>query len=423
VLNGVAIVVHGAGPVADTQAPTAPPNLVATAPAGTEIDLSWTAATDDVGVTGYRIERCQGSSCSNFIEIAAPAGTAATFADTTVAASTSYSYRVRATDAAGNLSAYSNTASATTPVLDTQPPSVPGTLSATAVSGTQVNLSWGPATDNVGVTAYLVQRCQGGGCTNFATIATTGATVFSDSGLTISTPYTYVVLARDAANNLGPSSNAASVTTLAVNPTLVAAYSFDEGSGATVGDNSGHGNTGTISNATWSTAGKYGNALSFNGSSSRVTIPDTAALHLTTAMTLEAWVRPATTQSSWRDIVYRGNDNYYLATFGGKPVAGLTLAPSTNSNTFAPTALAVNTWTHVAQTFDGSTVTLFVNGIQVAATSISGSIQNTTNPLEIGSDHIFGQYFQGLIDDVRVYNVALTAAQIQSDMATPVSGP
>jgi phosphodiesterase/alkaline phosphatase D-like protein len=271
VLNGVAIVVHGA---VASQGPSAPANLVATAVSGTEIDLSWTASTDNIAVTGYHIDRCQGTGCSSFAEIAAPGGLATAFADTSVAAGTSYSYRVRAIDAAANFSPYSNTSSATTPVPDTQPPSVPGTLSATAVSGTQINLAWGPATDNVAVTGYLVTRCQGAGCTNYATIATAPGTTFNDTGLAGNTSYTYVVTARDAANNLGPSSNAASATTPAIDPTLVAAYSFDEGSGSTVGDSSGHGNTGTIANATWTTAGKNGNALSFNGTSARVIIAE-----------------------------------------------------------------------------------------------------------------------------------------------------
>jgi hypothetical protein len=73
---------------------------------------------------------------------------------------------------------------------------------------------------------------------------------------------------------------------------LVAAYNFDAGSGTVLTDVSGNGHTGTIVNATWSTAGKYGDALSFNGTNAVVNIPDAAALHLTTAMTLEAWVEP-----------------------------------------------------------------------------------------------------------------------------------
>jgi len=98
----------------DTQAPTAPTSLTATAAGSSQINLSWTASTDNVGVTGYKVEQCQGASCSNFAQIAATTGTGTTYQATGLTAATSYSYRVRATDAAGNLSGYSNTASATT---------------------------------------------------------------------------------------------------------------------------------------------------------------------------------------------------------------------------------------------------------------------------------------------------------------------
>jgi hypothetical protein len=85
-------------------------HTAATAVSGSQINLAWTASTDNVGVTGYLIERCQGSGCGNFTQIATTAAT--NYSGLT--ASTSYSYRVRATDAASNLSSYSNTASATT---------------------------------------------------------------------------------------------------------------------------------------------------------------------------------------------------------------------------------------------------------------------------------------------------------------------
>ena len=73
----------------------------------------------------------------------------------------------------------------------------------------------------------------------------------------------------------------------------VASYAFNEGTGTTTVDASGNGRTGALTNATWTTAGKYGGALSFNGSSSRVTVADAAPLHLSSAMTLEAWVNPS----------------------------------------------------------------------------------------------------------------------------------
>jgi len=102
--------VPGAPP--DTRAPTAPSNLAAVPVSGSQINLMWMAASDDVGVTGYLVERCQGAGCFAFTQIASVNGTS--FNDGGRTANTSYTYRVRATDAAGNLGPYSNTASATT---------------------------------------------------------------------------------------------------------------------------------------------------------------------------------------------------------------------------------------------------------------------------------------------------------------------
>jgi chitodextrinase len=194
----------------DTSPPSAPANLAAAAASSTQINLSWTASTDNVGVTGYRVERCQGSGCSSFAQIATPSGT--TFNDTSLALSTSYSYRVRAADAAGNLSAYSNIWSANTQG-DTTPPSAPANLTATAASSTQINLSWNASTDNVGVTGYRVERCQGIGCSSFAQIATLAGTAFNDTSLTPSTTYSYRVRASDSAGNLSVYSNTATAAT------------------------------------------------------------------------------------------------------------------------------------------------------------------------------------------------------------------
>ena len=77
-------------------------------------------------------------------------------------------------------------------------------------------------------------------------------------------------------------------------------------------DLSGNGNNGTVVNTSWATSGKYGNALSFNGTSSRVTVPNSASLQLSSGMTLEAWVNPTGVGSAWRDVIEKGNDNYYL---------------------------------------------------------------------------------------------------------------
>ena len=208
--------------------------------------------------------------------------------------------------------------------------------------------------------------------------------------------------------------------TPAATPGLVAAFAFDEGSGSTVSDGSGSGNNGSVANTSW-VAGKYGQALSFNGTSSRVTVPDSASLHLSSAMTLEAWVNPATTTAVWRDVIYKGNDNYYLE--GTSDRSAGQARGGRSATRYGTSALPVNTWSYLAVSYDRTTIRLYVNGTQVSTLAATGAIATSTNPLSIGSDSLYGQYFQGLIDDVRVYNTALTQAQIQTDMTTPVAPP
>ena len=83
--------------------------------------------------------------------------------------------------------------------------------------------------------------------------------------------------------------------------------------------------------------------------------------------------------------------------------------------------MTASTWAFLTETYNGSTLSLYVNGTQVSSLAQTGNIATSTNPLQIGGDSIYGQYFKGTIDEVRVYNGALTAAQIQSDMNTPIT--
>lgn len=199
-------------PAPDTTAPTTPSNLTATAASSTQVNLTWSASTDNVGVTGYQVERCQGTSCTNFSQIATPASTS--HSDTGLTAGTAYRYRVRARDAAGNTSGYSSIASATTQAAgDTTAPSVPTGLSATAASASRIDLTWNASTDSVGVTGYRLERCQGSSCTNYSEIATPSGTSYANTGLAASTAYRYRVRARDAAGNNSGYSTAVSATT------------------------------------------------------------------------------------------------------------------------------------------------------------------------------------------------------------------
>ena len=198
-----------------------------------------------------------------------------------------------------------------------------------------------------------------------------------------------------------------------------------KGRARTVTDASGNGNTGQIGTATWLTTGKYGKALSFNGSNARVTVPSAASLQLTTGMTLEAWVYPTTVNKQWRDVLYKGNDDYFLmatSTASTRPVGAGTFAGAL-SQVVGTANLANNTWTHLATTYDGATLRLYVNGVQVASKAQTGSLATSATPLTIGGDPIDGQYFKGRIDEVRVYRAALSQAEIQADMAAPLGGP
>jgi chitodextrinase len=124
----------------------------------------------------------------------------------TATPATTHTYEAKTRDEAGNLSEPSNSANATTPP-DTEAPSAPANLSATAVSSTQVELAWQAATDNVGVSAYLIYR-------DGILLSTVGSvSSYTDSTAASATTYSYTVKAQDAAGNMSDSSAAATAST------------------------------------------------------------------------------------------------------------------------------------------------------------------------------------------------------------------
>ena len=413
-------------PSPDTTPPTAPSNLTATAVGPAQINLSWTASTDNVAVTGYQVERCQGSGCGNFALAGSPTGT--TFNDTTgLQAGTTYTYRVRASDAVPNFSTYSNTAAATTPSPDTTPPTAPSNLTATAVGPAQINLSWTASTDNVAVTGYQVERCQGSGCGNFALAGSPTGTTFNDTtGLQAGTTYTYRVRASDAIPNFSTYSNTATATTQAAQG-LNAAYGFNEGAGSTTVDSSGNGNHGTLSGATWTTQGKFGNALSFNGTNNFVTVPDAATLDLGATGTVEAWVKLAAV-NRWNGVIAKGNVNSdsahnYAIEIDDTNHVRCGLGNGSSFRVLVSTAtLAVNQFFHLACTWDGTTLSVYINGALNTSTAQALTPAGNTAPLSIGQFGGNSDRFSGVIDEVRLYNRALTLAQIQQDMNAPIGG-
>jgi len=128
------------------------------------------------------------------------------YADVGLTPGSSHSYTVRAFDAAGNVSAASNSASATTQTADTTPPTTPANLVATVIDSAQVNLSWSASTDNVGVTGYKVFR-------NGYQVATATTSGFADTTVAASTKYSYFVEAVDAMGNVSAASSQVSAST------------------------------------------------------------------------------------------------------------------------------------------------------------------------------------------------------------------
>ncbi len=206
--SGIITFAFMGGTSTDTQAPTAPTNLAASSIAQTTCSLSWTASTDNVGVTGYEIYK-------NGVLLTTV--TTTSYAVTGLTASTAYTFYVKAKDAAGNVSAASSTVNVTTlaVVVDTQAPTAPTNLASSSVTSTSCSLSWTASTDNIGVTGYEVYK-------NGVLLTTVTTTSYAVTGLTASTAYTFYVKAKDAAGNVSAASSTINVTTSATTITYCA---------------------------------------------------------------------------------------------------------------------------------------------------------------------------------------------------------
>jgi len=203
----------------------------------------------------------------------------------------------------------------------------------------------------------------------------------------------------------------------------VAQWKMDEGEGTTAYDSTNNNNDGTISGAAW-VEGKYGSALSFDGVNDYVNAGTNSVLNLTAALTVEAWVKPASLMND-NDIVGRGTADatpykrgYRMGcTTGGKFY--FAIRKSDDSAWVVPTDTVAYTngvWYHLVGTFNGTASKLYVNGILKATTYWTGAVQNTlTHPLTIGAREELYGFFNGSIDDVRIYKYARTEEQIKQD--------
>jgi subtilisin family serine protease len=196
----------------------------------------------------------------------------------------------------------------------------------------------------------------------------------------------------------------------------IAAYSFNEGSGSTLNDSVAN-HDGTVSGATWTAEGRYGQALDFDGTNDVVTIADANDLDLTGSFTIEAWVRPDVL-SGWRPVVHKGEtgpSGYVLSANSdlSKP-QGTVANAGTVKSVSGPSALHSGIWTHLALSSNGTTLSLYVGG-ELVETAPAVAAKATAGVLKLGYSGFYGAYFDGLIDEVRIYDTALSQSQIETD--------
>ncbi len=343
----------------------------------------------------------------------------------------SYSFFVRCQDGAANANPddFAIAFSVAQPTDTTPPVRSSGAPTGTLAAGTtQASLSL--ATNENATCRYATTAGVAYGAMPSA-FSTTGGTAHSTTvgGLANGGSYSFFVRCQDVAGNANTNDftiafSVAPVTTAG----LVAAFGFNEGSGNSTADATGNGHTGAVSGAAWTTQGRFGNALAFDGVNDWVTVNSTALLALSTGMTLEAWVFPTAHSPNWNNVIIKERPNgevYNLYSNIDTSVPTVYVvratAPTTPLDARGTSQLPLNVWTHLAATYDGTTLRLFVNGAQVGSRALTGALVTSTGALRVGGNGIWGEFFQGRIDEIRIYNRALSPVEIQADMAAPIA--
>ena len=374
---------------ADGTKPTAPTNVSAKAVAGqNQVAVTWNAATDNTGVTGYKVYR------SDLTQPFTPSGTGTSFTDTSVSSGTAYTYKVTALDAAGNESDPS--APATVTSSDTTPPGAPTGVSAAATSDTSARITWNAASDASGIGGYDVYRS---GVTN-PVGSTNGTTLaFTDTGLTADTAYTWTVVARDSAGNASPPSATGGTTT------WVFGDGFETGNTSRWSSNNG-----LVVQTVEKFSGSYGARAP---GTAKATPPIYATKNL-----------PGT--SGYTDLYYdvrfelltgKGSDTDLLRfrTSTGANILGLYytgnkrlayINDKSNTTTISTATLPVGAWqeAQVRVRISGATsrVDVWLNGSPVAALTKVDNLGTAPVGQVVAGESTAGRSFDFALDDVRV---------------------
>ena len=386
--------------------PVAPAGLAATAGNATAT-LTWGPVA---GASGYRLKRAtvNGGPYALVTE-----STATSFEDSSLTNGTTYYYVVSAYNAGGESA---NSAEVSAEPLDA--PVAPTGLTATATSSSKINLAWSTVS---GATSYTVKRATvtGGPYTALASGLT--APSFTDSALTPATTYYYVVTATNTGGESANSTEASATTS-----DLRVSLAFDETSGTTANDSAGDGYHATLVNGPVFATGTLGNAVDLDGANDHATLP-TGVLNGLTDFTLSVWVKPDTI-TNWSRVFDFGTGttvNMFLApknAANGKVRFAITTGGGNGEQRIdGANALTAGAWSHVVVTKSGNTGILYVNGVEVGRNTgmtLSPSSLGATTLNYLGRSQYSDPYFDGKIDDFRIYARALAPTEIATATAS-----
>jgi fibronectin type 3 domain-containing protein len=395
---------------ATTLAPPLPPSRCVANAAYAVVQLTWTASP---GATSYNVKRAAADG-GPYATIWT--GSAGSYTDTNVINGTPYYYVISALSAGGE-SANSPQATAT--------PQAVAPAAPTGLAGTfgpmQAQLSWNPS---LGATSYNLKRATLSGGP-YLTITNVTATSVTDTGLTNGTPYYYVV---SALNPAGESPDSAPVS---VTPNdLFGYWKFDETKGPSYDSGAGGNNANWTISVSW-TSGILSNAVRLDGTYAYLWLPN-GLVRTLNDFSIATWVKVDTNRSGSRIFDFGSGSNVDM--FLTPAIAGkaLQFAITTNGSTGEQqintrSVLSTGIWHHVAVTLSGTTGLLYLDGVAVGTnTSLSLKPSNlgiTTKNYFGWSQSPTGPSLQGALDDFRLYNRALSAAEVSSFAAVALPSP
>ena len=398
---------------------TTPPSnsgVTATGVTYSAASISW--ATDEPADTQLEYGLSGGYGCVTAVDPALAIAHAVALSG--LSSSTTYHYRVRSKDAAGNLSVSGDFIFTTSAPPDTKPPLLTS-IRSLSVSNNSATIAW--TTDEPADTQVEHGQSTAYGTSTALISALVTSHSQSLSGLSPGSVYHFRVKSRDAAGNLAVSGDSTFTTTSLpdITSSLVAAYSFDEGTGDKAVDSSGGSNSAILNNAAWTSKAKYGKALSFNGKNSFVSAGVAGLPAVNAPKTISCWLNVSGGAGTTQSVIALANEAQHASVqqeFKSSQVGMLQYGDTWLVAGNSPPAKA---WHHFAYTFDGTQNRFYIDGVLVSSSTIQPQAGSVAG-FQIGRGIAGSDYFKGSIDEVRIYSRALSQEEITAVMNTAICG-